>query len=759
MNCFQKIKESMKKQSNLYALWKEYYFVIIPIAITILLYFSSLFYGFRNFDEDNVIKKFFLNKTFNEYLGKYIYLDLYGITQAQGFTFSGIKNVHFCILERPLFYLVNFLFHARPFLFHLLGLLLHCAAIYYFTKFSYELCKNKQISLFSGLIWAIHPTNVEPVIWATNWPALLGIVIYFYTLYKAASLVNKGASLRITTIFTVLMTAIQILLIEHTISIPFAILLTIYYQLKTSFNKPKAFQKALMVSFPSFVVILAYWILRINLIAKVIGSNAHDNLTQSLERIIFLTPQVFFHQIKLIFFPLKLSIDQIDLLTLDKVFLGSYNLFCIFFLILFLLLILLTKNKFPLLSFGLLLGLITVSPFIQIIPLYSLSGERYNYLASAFMVFGIISSLLNFRVKKLFVIFLILISILLGARTISRISNWKNSTSLFSSTIKTSQSLFKRGIWTYNLAICQEDENTKIRFLKESTKILKKFVQQSSPYISEPAILKTYELDQKSLYTKAFIRIATNYEILKDQNLQLKHLLKALKISGPGSQVRSLVYKNLGTFYFQMNDFNKTVSYYQKSNIIFPSPTIDFAIAVCYLRLKDFTNYEKYLKKAISKTSSDGEAFKTYGQLLDVSKGDYQGAVKYYKIATVLQNSPEPYILLTTAYLKLRDIDNAFKTTKNGLYGFPEDPTLLYLHSTILINKKNLETGLRGLTKVAKNANAPGDIRAESCNILVNIFLKQNNLPEAKKYNDLVLTIDPKNQEALKNKTFLNMRI
>ena len=345
---------------------------------------------------------------------------------------------------------------------------------------------------------------------------------------------------------------------------------------------------------------------------------------------------------------------------------------------------------------------------------------------------------------------LIILSILLGTRSVLRINDWRDSSSLFSSTIKTSKSLFKRGIWTYDLAICQEDENTKTRFLKESTKILKKFVQQSSSHISEPAIFKTYELDRKSILAKAFIRIATNYEILKDQNLQLKHLLKALEISESGRQIRSLVYKNLGTLYFQMNDFNKAVSYYQKSNIISPSQTINFAIAVCYLKLKDFTNYEKYLKEAISKTFSDGEAFKAYGQLLDISKGDYQSAVKYYKIATVLQNSPEPYILLTTVYLKLRDIDNAFKTTKNGLSGFPEDPTLLYLHSTILINKKNLEIGLKGLIKVAKNVNAPIDIRAESCNILVNIFLKQNNLPEAKKYNDLVLTIDPKNQEALK---------
>ena len=736
----------------------EYYYLIIPITITILVYFISLFYGFRNFDEDSLIKNFYVNKTFNEYLKRYILLDCHGITQAHGFTFSSIQNVHFCILERPLFYLVNFLFHAKPFLFHLLGLILHCSVIYYFTKFSYELCQNQKIALFSGLIWALHPTNVESVIWATNWPALLGIVIYFYTLYKIASLINKRADLNIPVIFIVLMTTVQILLIEHTITIPFAILLTVYYQLNFLCKKSDALQKAFMISIPSFIIILGYWILRISLLQKFLENTSHNNLIQMFERILFFTPQIFLHQLKLIFFPLKLSIDQIDLLTLDKTFLGSFNLFCIFLLILFFFSILLFRNKLPLLSFGLLLYLITMSPFLQIIPLYSLTGERYNYIGSAFIILGIIATLLNLSKRKFLITGLVILSILLSIRALFRINDWKDSSSLFSSTIQASKSLFKKGIWTYNLAICQENENKKIRLLKESTNILKKFIHSSNASITEPAIFRTYELDRKSILTKAFIRIATNYEILKNQNLQLKYLLKALKISRPDSQIRSLVYKNLGTLYFQMNDFNQALSFYEKSNLISPGPTINFAIAVCYLKLKDFTNYEKYLKEAISKPSSDGEIFKAYGQLLEVSKGDYQNALKYYKISTVLQKSPEPYILLATTYLKLRDIDNACKAINNGLYGFPENPTLLYLHGTILINKGNIEAGLQELIKVTNDINTPVDIKIEACNILVSIFLKQNNLQDAKKYTDLVLTLDPKNQEALKNKLILMVK-
>jgi tetratricopeptide (TPR) repeat protein len=208
-----------------------------------------------------------------------------------------------------------------------------------------------------------------------------------------------------------------------------------------------------------------------------------------------------------------------------------------------------------------------------------------------------------------------------------------------------------------------------------------------------------------------------------------------------------------------MNDIHKAIDYYKKSDSISRSRTISFAIAACYLKLKDFINYEKYLKEAATGISSDGEVFKAYGQLLELSKSDYQNAIKYYKLATLSQNSPEPYILLATTYLKLREIDNALKTIKHGLYGFPENPTLLYLHSTVLINRGDSEPGIKELIKVINNISTPTDIRIESCNILVNIFLKQNDLQKAKKYNDLALNINPKNQEALRNKPILNMGI
>lgn len=747
------IKEQVVKNS----IWKDYYFVITPLIITILVYLPSLFFGFRNFDEDNFIKDFYMQKTLGEYIDKFLFLHAGGVSEAHGFTFSGIQNIHVCIFGLPSIYLTNFLFQAKPFFYHALGLLLHCSALFFFIWLCFHLTQNKQVAMCAGLIWSLLPTNVEPIIWATNWLQPLGITFYFFTLSKIISLARNGRLQRTSTsVFVLLITIIQILFTEHTITIPFGILFTTLYFLKSS-KQSNIIKKSVQVSIPSFIVIATYWLVRTSLISKTIISSTQNNLYQTLERILFFTPQILIHQLKLIFIPLKLSIDQIDLLTLDEIFLGPYNLFCIFLIVLLTLLIFSLRDRLPMLSFGFLLYLIATLPFIQIIPLYSLAGERYNYLGSAFVIFGITGTLFNIKEnKKIFLLILIITSLIFGTRSVIRIYDWKDSTSLFTSTIKSAKSLYKKGIWTYNLAICQKDPDLKL--IKESNTLLKKFIRESTPPKSEPNVYKMYDLDYKSIIAKAFIRIATNYELLKNKEMQLASLLKALEHSKPQSQIRSLIYKDLGTLYFQAGDLNKAIYFYNQSCSISPTAKLKFAIAVCYLKLQDFINYERYLQEAISMHSSDGEIYKAYGQLLELSKHDYENAIKHYKISSFLLKSPEPYILLATLYLKLKDIDNAFEILNKGLYGFPKNPTLLYLHSTVLISKGNLESGIKELKTVTKNLNTPNDIKIESCIILSNIFLQQNNLQEAKKYNDIVLTLDSNNQDALKNNSLLMIR-
>ena len=105
-NCFMDTKT--KVISNFF---RNNYYLIVPILITILIYSISLTYGFRNFDEDTLIKDFFVNKYLSEYLDKILLIYSNGVTQANGFAFSSIRNIHFSILGTPLHYFLCYL-HA-----------------------------------------------------------------------------------------------------------------------------------------------------------------------------------------------------------------------------------------------------------------------------------------------------------------------------------------------------------------------------------------------------------------------------------------------------------------------------------------------------------------------------------------------------------------------------------------------------------------------------------------------------------------------
>ena len=696
---------------------KENYFYIIPILITVGLYLISLFFGFRNFDEDIIIKNFYEKRTFLECIEKYLLTSINGVTQASGFTFSGVKNVHWSPLERPVFFLTSYLFQAKPFLFHLLSLILHCINIYLFSRFCFYISRNKSISLFSSLMWGVLPTNAESIIWATNWPWLIGSVIYLITLNNVAHFFSKKNNPDTNFIIKItLLVTLQMLFHENTITIPVAIFFVVLLQGYLS-NKTFDYKKSFKTSLFPFLVLIAYLAIRFSFVDKI---SSPGNISETIERILFLCPQVFFHQLKIIFLPIKLSIDQLDLITLDPHIFGLYHFLCLFFSISFLLAIFIAVKNYPIFSLGLLLCLIALSPFIQIIPLYSMCAERYNYLASAFLIFALLSTLARiYENKKVFIIpILTLIVIIYGTRTMFRIFDWESSKTLFTSTIKTSKSLLKKGVWTYNLALSENNKSTKEQLLRTSINYLENFIARNK-YYKTNNIFKQYEIDPNSLTAKAALRMSKIFDILNEKENWFSHLKLALKYCRKNSKMKGLIYNDIATYSFQKNNFQNAIKFYEKSYLITPSSSISYAIAVCYLKLKDLTNYEKYLRRAVSAISLENtKPFKTYGQFLELEKNDLYNAARYYKIASLLEDNPEPYILLSTALIKLNMPDKAFSSINNGLYAFSNSPSLLFLRGAIYISKNKINQGKNDLLKVVNNKTSPDDIKIEATKIL-----------------------------------------
>ncbi|MBI3308229.1 MAG: hypothetical protein HYZ79_02520 [Candidatus Melainabacteria bacterium] len=442
-----------------------------------------------------------------------------------------------------------------------------------------------------------------------------------------------------------------------------------------------------------------------------------------------------------------MTIDQLDLLNIGHItYLKSLLTIVIFSILAFSF-----KKHSLLITYGMVMYFVCLLPFLQIIPLYSLVAERYNYFSSAFLILVIVYLLRSYLKNKIIFLIsiLLLVSFAAGTRSLFRIYDWENSQTLFLSTINSSKSLFKKGIWTYNLALCQDSEETEKELLLLADNLLKVFIQNTAQDTGSQK-LQYYGLDNNSLILKAYLRSAKINSLLGNKTEEYKILKKVLELSMSNPTLQSEIYKSLATFHFEGGDFKQALALYKKSHKLISDPALNYAIAVCHLKLGDLGNYEHYLKKATSEISlKNTKPFKTYGQFLELNKSDFKEAERMYKIATLLEDDPIPYTLLATLQLKQNKINEAFKTVKRGLHSFPKNPNLIYLNGAILINKGGKEAGKADLERVLRDSTAENNLRVEAGNILVNILLSENNVEKVKEYNKLILEIDPNNTEAL----------
>lgn len=165
---------------------------------------------------------------------------------------------------------------------------------------------------------------------------------------------------------------------EHTLLLP--LIVFIYYL--GSLPVKKALKKTL----PLFCALGVYILFFLSnaTYANFLGSKSF------MERIIYITPQVFLHTIKLILVPIHLNIDQTSLIYFDSTANQGYAVFCLIYLLAVIATVVISflnkKTVFILLA----PFLISLIPFLQILtPTYCLMSERYMYMPLFFLVFGI----------------------------------------------------------------------------------------------------------------------------------------------------------------------------------------------------------------------------------------------------------------------------------------------------------------------------------------------------------------------------------
>ncbi len=546
-------------------------FLSITISIVFLFYFRTIFYGIKTYDELFVFKES-LFPIFHSFSEMFEFISLLGLNhhfEAMNTLYSNIVSLRCNPIGNFMQLFIECIFKKNPIYYHLYSLSLHLintSCVFLIIHKTGKLL-NRTISsntptlvtttLFT-LLWALHPANIESVLLLTNANIILSytlcfLIFVFYIFFFQRN--EKLLQLNFAIKFAIsLLYLCALFLAEFHFVFPFILILYLTC-LNMFLNHPqdsfkKAFFKSLSLSCKSvspllfgtgvFISIFTFSRLSINL-------QNQSSLDVILERVFWLSPQVFFHYIKLIFFPIKLSIDQSFHVMLGKSIFDPYSIFCLISLILILFLsfrsLIYSTKRFHFFFIAIFLFFLSLIPFLHILaPLYNLASERYLYFPSFVLIFGFAHYVMhllsrnNLKTTSLVSIALVIITLIYSVRAYVRTFDWKDSFTLYNSAIKaTNNPLYKAFRYSgltkqekifarYPLQeVEKEYQDLAVENVQKAINTLK---EETNKYqASTPAILKAYGLDPETLLVKAgFFLVQIHLSLSRDFESALERM-------------------------------------------------------------------------------------------------------------------------------------------------------------------------------------------------------------------------------------------
>jgi tetratricopeptide (TPR) repeat protein len=326
-----------------------------------------------------------------------------------------------------------------PSVFHITNLLLHitCAVLVYLL--AEAVFHKKEISIFSALIFAIHPMHSESVLWIAERKDVLHAVFYVASLLFYAGYLNKPENRR-NYYISIFLFLLSLLSKSAAITLPFVLLAIDYYLLE------RIDKKRLIEKIPFLLLSLIFGI--ILLFSKFQAPEKFiDKLDISYawyDRIFFVTYNFAYYLVKF-FIPYNLSFFHVypvkanGFLPVEFYLSPALPALAIFGIVK------LKKLKKEAV-FAAAFFVITLLLVVKIVPFAGqLVSERYTYIPYIGLSFFFGSLYITAKnsdsgfltkIKKLLFPLFIITVVIFSAITYSRIEVWKDSLSLYSDVIE-----------------------------------------------------------------------------------------------------------------------------------------------------------------------------------------------------------------------------------------------------------------------------------------------------------------------------------
>ncbi|MBT6843969.1 MAG: hypothetical protein HOA17_09305 [Candidatus Melainabacteria bacterium] len=329
------------------------------------------------------------------------------------------------------------------------------------------------VPLVITIIWAIHPLHNEAVNMLTSgvgflWSTLLCLTCILINLYV------KDLRSPLGLFLIVIAWACQYISYHGSEMMVIATPVLIFIFFNSIVKRDyKSYGYEIAKIFFMITSFLTYYAHRSNIVSEQ-GEWAAKSLADFIERVTVVAPQIFFHHIRLFFFPNKLSMDEHHNVWLDNPY-SLFHIMCFIIAAAFCFGIfhyLTAKDpKYQIhdriLGGALFFAGFSISISINIIPLYCLARDRYTYFFVMGMVIAIIVALDkyifsrgNYNTTKWLAILAIVICAL-GARSWVKSWDWHDGERFWSHAMNSVDDIGAKQNWRYRLIQYYQDQGTK----------------------------------------------------------------------------------------------------------------------------------------------------------------------------------------------------------------------------------------------------------------------------------------------------------
>ena len=508
---------------------------------------------------------------------------------------------------RQVFYTVNYLIWGlNTFGYHLNSFLLHFFVTVLFYFITLRLTNKPGFSFVVALLFAVHPVHVERITNMTATFDVFGILfllmaLFFYIVFSQMKN-NSFYYLSIVFYLAALFSseeAITLILILFLYDFAFN------YKINAS-NVKLLFKKYL----PYIAVTIFYLIVRFSVLHKI--GRTESYFEQSLFGTLLTTTKIFAQYILILIFPYNITIERA--VRFETTILSITFLVSLLFLIFALFLFVKSYKKSRVVFFSIGWFFITLLPFSNLVPQFTIMADRYLYLPSfgfvlflTFLIFNIskikIDPIKRYPKHIIMILFLLIASFYVIV-TIKTNSEWKDNFTLLSANLEKSP-LGTRTHYAVALHYrSQGDYESAEKYALRAIELASKNYHAYENLGTINAYKKKYDKSigyyKKAIELSPKFYLAHNnlglvYSYIGDFNKSIFYLNKAIEIDPKLSKA----YNDLGTVYGQMGEFDKAIELITKAIEINPNEASYYKnLAVIYEFLGDKEKAEQLLQKA-----------------------------------------------------------------------------------------------------------------------------------------------------------------